>query len=110
MRAIVVCAFVVVGACARAPETGSQRDHQRLEIQAAKRQIAEYLRARNDSGLARLMTTDAILDLPAGEVLWSPGAILQQLGYMRSVAIEDVTFDPSVSRMCDGGALEIGEY
>lgn len=110
MRAIVAGVLVVASACARTPQTASQRDRQRLEVEAAKRHIAEYLRVRNDSGLARLMTTDAILDLPAGDVLWSPGAILQQFGYMRRINIEDVRFDPSVSIVCNGGAFEAGEY
>lgn len=116
MRAALLSALAIVSACAHAGTSAESTDRRsseasaRAQLHATKVQLVQYLRARDDSGLARLMTQDAILDLPAGAVLWSPGAILETLGTLGNVSIEDVSFTPRVSQLCVGAAWEAGEY
>src|SRR5262245_18101156 len=106
-RAAFVLTLAVAGACVHGPTKGPTNKRalaarEQAEIDSSPSLIVTHLRTRNDDGLTALMTHDAILDLPAGEVLWSPGAILQGLGLVRGVKrIEDVTLAPRVRLLCD---------
>jgi len=115
MRVAVLCALALGGACTHVdPSQGSgqSRDAASLERQAMARtraRVGELLRARDDSGLTRLMTPDAIMDLPDGAVLWSPASMIQALR-SRHLTIEAVAIEPKLSVVCDGAAWEAGQF